>query len=163
MQPEKWSTIWFEPLGTSFVGSPWVESNPYYWTRQSFLFSFLFFFFFNSHTCGIWKFLGQRLNGSYSCRSMPQPQQHQIWTTLANYATVCSNARSLTHWARLGIKPTSSERQCWVLNLLCHDRNSNNNSAKKGKKKASCLRSLLYSDFSIKYYPPCFPAHLSII
>ena len=29
-------------------------------------------------------------------------------------------ARSLTHWTRPGIEPVSSQRQCWILNLLRH-------------------------------------------
>ena len=36
----------------------------------------------------------------------------------------CGNTTSLTHWARPGIKPTSSERQCQVLNPLSHNGNS---------------------------------------
>ena len=42
---------------------------------------------------------------------MPKPQQGQIWATSATCTTASSNARSLTHWARPGIKPTSS----WIL------------------------------------------------
>ena len=36
--------------------------------------------------------------------SLPQPQQHWIQAASATYAAVCSNARSLTHWVRSGIK-----------------------------------------------------------
>ena len=43
---------------------------------------------------------------------------------LQAYATACGNARSFTHWARPGIEPTSSERQCWGLNPLSCNRNS---------------------------------------
>ena len=32
----------------------------------------------------------------------------------------CSNARSLTQSVRPGIKPTSSQTLCWILNLLSH-------------------------------------------
>lgn len=35
-----------------------------------------------------------------------------------------TSVRSLTHWARLGIEPTSSQRPYQVLNLLGHSRNS---------------------------------------
>ena len=38
-------------------------------------------------------------------------------------AAACGNERSLTHWARPGIKPTSSWRLCRVLNLLSHNGN----------------------------------------
>ena len=48
---------------------------------------------------------------SYSCRSTPQPQQHQIQATSVTCTTAHGNARSLTHWARPGIEPTSS----WIL------------------------------------------------
>ena len=74
-----------------------------------FSFSFFFFFFFKDNTCGIWKFLGQGLN--LSCMQlgpMPQPWQHWILYPLSTP----------------GIKPTSSQRQCRVLNLLNHNGNS---------------------------------------
>ena len=63
-----------------------------------------FFFFFFIH---IWKFLDQGLNSSCSydpCHS-------------------CSNARSLTHYAGLGIKFVPPQRQCQILNPLHHSRN----------------------------------------
>ena len=46
------------------------------------------------------------MNGSCSCRSIPQPQQRQIQVTSATYATAC-----ITHWRRPGIKPATS----WTL------------------------------------------------
>ena len=42
---------------------------------------------------------------------MPQPQQCQNQAMYATYTTAHGNARSLTHWARPEIKPTTS----WVL------------------------------------------------
>ena len=50
----------------------------------------------------------------------PQPQQHLIRAGSATYAAVCGYARSLTHWARPGIEPQSSQRQirfltCWAI------------------------------------------------
>ena len=53
---------------------------------------------------------------------MPQPRQPLIWATSVVYAAACGSARSITHWARLGIEPTSSWTLCWVLNLLSHNR-----------------------------------------
>ena len=41
----------------------------------------------------------------------PQPQQRRIWAASATYTTAHDNAGFLTHWARPGIKPTSS----WIL------------------------------------------------
>ena len=40
---------------------------------------------------------------------MPQPQQCRIQPMSATYVTAPGNTRSLIHWARPGIKPTSSE------------------------------------------------------
>ena len=45
------------------------------------------------------------------CWPTPQPQQCSIWAVSVTYTTNHSNARSLTHWPREGIKPTSS----WIL------------------------------------------------
>ena len=41
----------------------------------------------------------------------------------AIYKAACSNAGSLTHWARPGKEPTSSWTLCQVLNLWSHSRN----------------------------------------
>ena len=53
-------------------------------------------------------------NKSYSCQPTPQPQQCEIQAETATYTTAHSNARSLTHSARPGIKPTTS-----VPNRIC--------------------------------------------
>ena len=37
-----------------------------------------------------------------------QPQQHRIRAASATHTTVHGNARSLTHWVRLGIEPETS-------------------------------------------------------
>ena len=50
-------------------------------------------------------------NQSYSHRPTPEPQQRKIQASSATYTTVHGNARSLTHWARKGIEPTTS----WLL------------------------------------------------
>ena len=52
----------------------------------------------------------------------PQPQQYQTWAESVTYAAAYGSAVSLTHWVRLGIKPTTSQRQCWVINSLSHNR-----------------------------------------
>ena len=57
-------------------------------------------------------------------RPTPQPQQHRIPATSVTHTIACGNARSLTHWARPGIKPSSSQRQCQILNPMSHNRNS---------------------------------------
>ena len=48
----------------------------------------------------------QGLNRSCTCWSMPY--QHQIWATSVTYTTAHGNTRSLTHWARPGIKLATS-------------------------------------------------------
>ena len=55
----------------------------------------IIFFFFSGCPCNIWKFWGQGLNPGWSC----------------NLHHSCSNARSLTHCTRLGIKPVPPQRQ----------------------------------------------------
>ena len=87
--------------------------------------SFISFHFlsFQGHTRGLWRFSGQGSNQSCSCRPTPQPQQHQTQAMSTTYTTAHSNARSLTHRARPGIKPVS----LWIqsdLFPLSHDRNS---------------------------------------
>ena len=72
---------------------------------------FLFFFSFQGHTHGTWKFPGKGSNPSCSCRPTPQPRRHGIQARSATYTKVPGNARSLTHEARPGVKPTSS----WIL------------------------------------------------
>ena len=52
-----------------------------------------------------------RLGSNWSCshRPIPQPQQFRIRAMSITYSTSHSNARSLTQWARPGIKLTSSQ------------------------------------------------------
>ena len=69
---------------------------------------FFFFFHFLGRSHGIWRFTGWGSNWSHSHRPTPEPQQHRIRATSATYTTPHGNARSLTHWARAGIKPTIS-------------------------------------------------------
>ena len=42
------------------------------------------------------------------CWPTPEPQQRGIWATSVTYTPAQGNARSLTHWARPGIKPITS-------------------------------------------------------
>ena len=53
---------------------------------------------------------GQGLSQSCSCWPTPQPQQRQIPVESATWVTPLGNTRSLAHWVRPGIEPTSS----WV-------------------------------------------------
>ena len=89
---------------------------------------FFFFFSFYWHTCGKWKSPGHGSKWSCSCRPTPQPepqpQQCQIRATSSTYITAHSNPGSLTHWARPGIKPISSQTLCQILKPLSHNRNS---------------------------------------
>ena len=67
---------------------------------------------------------GLGVNWSYSCQPTPQPQQRGIQATSVTYTAAHGNARSLTHWARPGMEPTSSWTRRQVLNPLSHNRNS---------------------------------------
>ena len=91
------------------------------------LVSFFFFSFYHC-TCSIWKFLGSGSN--LSCK---WGLCHSSGNTGSEPA--CCNTRSLTHWVRTGIKATSSQRLCRVLNLLSHNGNS---SCKAFKKLYNC-------------------------
>ena len=73
-------------------------------------------------TWSMWRFPGYGSNQSYSCQPTPQPQPHQIWAASATYTTAHGNARSLTHWARPGIEPTSSQIRGQAHNLLSHNK-----------------------------------------
>ena len=68
--------------------------------------------------------LSQGWNQSCSWRPMPQPWQHRIPAPSVTYAAAYGNTRSLAHWARPGIEPTSSCRQWRILNLLNHNGNA---------------------------------------
>ena len=50
-------------------------------------------------------------NWSYSCLTLPKPQQCKIWAASAIYTAAWDNVGSLNLWARPGIKPESS----WIL------------------------------------------------
>ena len=50
-------------------------------------------------------------NGSCCCQTIAEPQQHGIPATSASYTTAQHNAWSPTHWARPGIKATTT----WIL------------------------------------------------
>ena len=84
-----------------------LPTEPTSLVHPQFLF-FFFFFLFMATTAGY---------GSSQARE-PQPWQPWIQATSATYATACSNAGSLTWRTRPGIKPTSSQTLCWVLDLL---------------------------------------------
>ena len=86
--------------------------------------SFFFSFFFLQLHLWHREVFGLGVELELQLRATPQPWQHRIWHTPATYATAYGNARSLTHWARPEIEPTSSQRQCWIFNLLSHNRNS---------------------------------------
>ena len=94
------------------------------WANNMSLSLLLLFFSFWTHTHSIWKFWARGLNQSCSCWLIPQPKQRQIRAASATYAIAHSNARSLTHRTRPGIKSISSQTLCRVLNPLSHSGNS---------------------------------------
>ena len=89
----------------------WRLSTPWLLIRAKNLQFYVTNFFFLSHTCSTWTFLGQKSNRSCSCWPRRQPRQYWIQAASATYPVACGNTRSLTHWARPGIEPTSS----WIL------------------------------------------------
>ena len=91
--------------------------NTVTWTALALLVWFFFFFFFGLFravpaTCGgsqVRGPIGATAAGLYrSCWPIPQPQQCGIRVAFGTYATAHRIARSLSHWARPGIHPTSS-------------------------------------------------------
>ena len=68
--------------------------------------------------------LGPGVESELQLWPMPQTWQCRIWAASVTYTATYGNTGSLTHWARPEIEPTSSQRQCWVLNLLSHNGNS---------------------------------------
>ena len=119
------NTFSFSLLSMMLTG--FVIFGLYYVDCITFMPSFLFFpFLFFSFRLHLWHIdmpnLGVELE--FHLRARPQAQQHQIQATSGTCATAFGNARSLTHWARWGINPTSSWIPCWVLNPLSHDENS---------------------------------------
>ena len=51
-------------------------------------------------------------------------KESRIQAKFVTQATACSNGRSLTHRAKPGIEPTSSQTPYWVLNPMSHNGNS---------------------------------------
>ena len=61
---------------------------------------------------------GPGVESKLQVQPVPQPQQYWVWAAYTPAYT-----RSLTHWARPGIKPTSSQRPRQVLHPLSYNRN----------------------------------------
>ena len=72
---------------------------------RTFLFFFLSFVLLGPHPQHMEV---PRSNRIYSCWPTPEPQQCKIWAASVTYTTAHSNARSLTHWARPGMGPSTS-------------------------------------------------------
>ena len=73
--------------------------------------TFFFFFFFGLFRATTMAYGGSQVRsviGAVTPRPTPEPQQCRIWAMSATHTTVHSNARSLTHWSRPGIKPETS-------------------------------------------------------
>ena len=98
----------------------------------------LFFFFsFYGLTFGIWNFWARG-----QIRAAAAGLQHNHSNASATYTTAWGNTRSLTLWARAGIKPASSGTLSWVLNPLSHKRNSK-----------MCFLKCAYCQWNVDYYP----------
>ena len=91
----------------------WLNSNtgPAVFLFICFCFCFRFFFLVFCPFRATQAYGGPQARGpirAVGCRPMPEPQQSQIWAASSTYTTAHSNVRSLTHWARPGIEPTTS-------------------------------------------------------
>ena len=109
--------LYFSSAFKKLPRTPWNRAKGSLCSR-SFQFSYFVFFvcLFFSHTCGIRKFQCQESESQESeseqqLQPTPQSQQHQIGATSSTYASAYGNAGTLTHRARTGIKPASSQRQ----------------------------------------------------
>ena len=75
-------------------------------------------------TCGLWSSQARghiRASASGLCLSHGNTGSKPPSMT---YTAAWGNTGSLTHWLRLEIKPVSSQRPYWALNLLSHNGNS---------------------------------------
>ena len=73
----------------------------------------------------VWHMEVPRLGDNPGLQLTHTQQSQWIWATSVNYTAACSSTtRSLTRRARAGIKPTSSQTLCQVLNPLTHKKNS---------------------------------------
>ena len=108
----------FHNLGTASPISPTallpmlqLSTQPPNITLLAGLCSWFSFLLFRAAHAGYGSFQVRGLNQIYSCQPTPWPQQHWIRATPAAYTAAHGNSGSLTHWARAGIKPSSS----WIL------------------------------------------------
>ena len=83
--------------------------------------NYIFFFFFLRH---LWHMEFPWLGVKSELQLLAHATPHQIWAPSTNYVAAFSNAWSLNHWARPGIKPASSRTLYQVLNPLSHKGNS---------------------------------------
>ena len=88
-----------------------------FWMFPFFVFKNYYYYFLQLH---LWHIKVPRLGVKLEMqmRPMPEPQQHGIQAASVTYIAACGNARSLTHWDKLGIEPMSSRKLCLVLNQL---------------------------------------------
>ena len=93
------------------------------WEKFFFFFFVIYFFFLRLHLWNM-EVPSQGPNWNCSCWPTPQPQKRGIRAASVTYTTAHGNVGSLTQRVRPGIEPPSSWTPCWVLNLLCHKRNS---------------------------------------
>ena len=89
-----------------------------------FIFTIYLFIFLFKAACAAYGSSQPRAESELQLPAYIQPQQRQIWAASGTYTAACSNAGSLTHWPRPGIKPTASQIPCQVLKMLSHYGNS---------------------------------------
>ena len=77
---------------------------------------FSFFFFFLMATPVTYGSSQTKVKSELQLRPTLEPQQCGIQAPSMTYTEACSNAGSLTHWARPGIGPATSWTRCQILN-----------------------------------------------
>ena len=92
--------------------------------------TFLFSFFCHAH--GIWKFLGQGLNPSHSCKLCHSS----------------GNTGSLIHCDGSGIEPVTPQRQCWTLTLCATVGTPKMSKIEKKKKLLQAYRAMFLNPSS---------------
>ena len=94
-------------------GKLWKNTNllSVLFTFGNILFYYFIFLVFRTAPVAYGSSQARGSNQSHSCQPTPQPQQRRIRAASVTYTIAHGNTRSLIHWARSGIKPTSS----WIL------------------------------------------------
>ena len=122
LDPSGWqcSGIWL--FGMSSSSSAFWTIAIIYWHDTKNLLKFIHYYCYCCYFLfmaipAAYKFPGQRSNQNCSAR-LHHSHSNAKSEPQSNYVAACSNTGSLPHWAKPEIKPSFSQRQHRVLNLL---------------------------------------------